>query len=57
MDLSSVRGEPVQVLVEAGRDAGLLVVGTSPDAAGLAHTSVSRAVLLHATCPVAVVHD
>jgi len=52
-----VVGHPGQVLVEASRYADLVVVGTRGHgtAASLIIGSTSRAVLHHATCPVAVV--
>jgi nucleotide-binding universal stress UspA family protein len=46
-----------RVLVEHGRQAALLVVGARPETDVAATTSVSSAVLLHATCTVAVVRD
>jgi nucleotide-binding universal stress UspA family protein len=52
-------GNAVQVLLEHARDADLLVVGARAHEGlpGLDHASVSHAVLLHASCPVAVVRD
>jgi nucleotide-binding universal stress UspA family protein len=52
-------GNPVQLLLEHARDAELLVVGARAHAGlpGLDHASVSHAVILHASCPVAVVRD
>jgi nucleotide-binding universal stress UspA family protein len=46
-----------RVLVEHGRQATLLVVGARPEADVAGTMSVSSAVLLHATCTVAVVRD
>jgi nucleotide-binding universal stress UspA family protein len=52
-------GHAVRVLVEHARDADLLVVGARrhEGVPGLDHASVSHAVLLHSSCPVAIVHD
>jgi nucleotide-binding universal stress UspA family protein len=52
-------GNAVLVLLEHARDADLLVVGARrhEGVAGLDHASVSHAVLLHSSCPVAIVHD
>lgn len=52
-----VHGVPSKVLLDESRDAGLLVVGSHGRGRirGLLLGSVSRAVLHHATCPVAVV--
>jgi nucleotide-binding universal stress UspA family protein len=48
---------PTRVLVDHGRDAALLVVGARPLDDPRTTLSVSGAVLLHATCTVAVVRD
>ena len=48
---------PARVLVDHGRTAALLVVGVRPPGDPYADTSVSDAVLLHATCTVAAVRD
>jgi nucleotide-binding universal stress UspA family protein len=48
---------PTRVLVDHGRTAALLIVGARPPGDPRADTSVSDAVLLHATCTVAVVRD
>jgi nucleotide-binding universal stress UspA family protein len=48
---------PTRVLVDHGRAAALLVVGARPPGDPRAGSSVSDAVLLHATCTVAVVRD
>ncbi|GAB3829183.1 universal stress protein [Dactylosporangium cerinum] len=54
---AAVRGHPAAVLVRAGDDAGLLVVGTRGrhQAVGAVLGSVAQQVAMHATCPVAVV--
>jgi nucleotide-binding universal stress UspA family protein len=51
------QGHPVRVLADAGRDAGLLVVGSRGHGRipGLLLGSVSQRVVAHAGCPVAVV--
>jgi nucleotide-binding universal stress UspA family protein len=55
----SQAGNAVRVLVEHARDAELLVVGARrhEGVPGIDHASVSHAVLLHAACAVAIVHD
>lgn len=52
-----LRGHPANVLVEAARDADLLVVGSRGhgELVGTLLGSVSRKVAVHATCPVVVV--
>lgn len=52
-------GNAVLVLVEHAREADLLVVGARrrEGVPGLDHASVSHAVLLHSSCPVAIVRD
>lgn len=52
-----VRGHPSDVLIDAGRSAELLVVGTRGRGAfrGLLLGSTSRALVHHAPCPIAVV--
>lgn len=54
-----VQGHPVDALLQAARGADLLVVGSrgSGGFRGLLLGSVSRAVLHHARCPVAMVHS
>ncbi|WP_182113791.1 universal stress protein [Actinotalea sp. JY-7876] len=53
-----VRGRPARALLEAARDAQLLVVGAHGDEGldGAALGSVSHEVVLHAPCPVVVAH-
>jgi len=52
------RGNPAQVLIDAGRDARMIIVGSRGHGgfAGLLLGSVSQACVEHATCPVLVVH-
>ena len=54
-----VHGRPAKVLIDAGREADLLVVGTRGHGSfsGLLLGSVSEHVLAHATCSVVVVHE
>ncbi|WP_369131820.1 universal stress protein [Modestobacter sp. I12A-02662] len=54
-----VEGRPAKVLLDAARDAGLLVVGSRGHGGvtGLLLGSVSEHVLAHATCPVVVVRE
>jgi nucleotide-binding universal stress UspA family protein len=52
-----VHGSPASVLIDASRDADLLVVGTSGHGgfSGMLLGSVSQHCLHHAACPVAVI--
>jgi nucleotide-binding universal stress UspA family protein len=53
-----VRASPVRMLLDAAKDADLLVVGSRGHGgfAGLVLGSVSQQCVLHAPCPVVVVH-
>ena len=53
------RGRPARVLLDASRDAGLLVVGSRGHGGfgGLLLGSVGQHVIAHAACPVVVVHE
>jgi nucleotide-binding universal stress UspA family protein len=52
------QGHPARVLIDASRDADLLVVGSRGHGrlSGLLLGSVSQRVMAHATCPVVIVH-
>lgn len=56
--VSLVRGDPRSVLVKAGRNADLLIVGRRGHGslAGLLIGSVSSYCIAHSTCPVLVAH-
>ena len=58
MRLSVVEGYPTAVLLDASKDALMLIVGSRGHGgfAGLLLGSVSASVAEHATCPVLVVH-
>lgn len=55
----AIEGHPAEVLVEASKDADLLVVGSRGHGGfiGMLLGSVSQHVLAHARCPVVVVRD
>jgi nucleotide-binding universal stress UspA family protein len=59
VQLRSVAGTPANVLIEAARDAYLLVVGSRGLGGfrGLMLGSVSQQCTLHAPCPTVVVHQ
>lgn len=52
------RGNPAEVLIDAGRNARMIIVGSRGHGgfAGLLLGSVSQACVEHASCPVLVVH-
>jgi nucleotide-binding universal stress UspA family protein len=54
-----VQGHPARMLIDAARDAGLLVVGSRGHGGftGLLLGSASQHVIAHAPCPVVVVHE
>lgn len=56
--LRVIRGHPAQVLLDAARDAELLVVGNRGRGGftGMLLGSVSQYLVIHARCPVVVVH-
>jgi len=59
IELAVVDGHPAHVLLDAARDASLLVVGSRGHGAftGMLLGSVSRRCVHHAPCPVIVVRD
>lgn len=54
-----IQGGPARVLIDAGRDADLLVVGSRGHGGlpGLLIGSVSQHVIAHAACPLVLVHE